>query len=593
MPDLSSSIQFTVRFDLTSTPRLVLTDTTVSLPTGTVGKFDIAQPNGLTRNGLYTDIETSGDAFNFPLSASTSLPWQIGAYSVVYTLKTSDDTTTTQTKTFDFDFEGISLAIQENFDTLTPTLNYSDITDYGLPNWLQPTIVRSWIGTSAATGNLASASSVFDLIYSDHYYSSQYAISLDTTVTYVSSAHSYLSVSYESSISTLSSRAFTPPSLLLLLQWLTAFRLFLNTALNVDTIKSYAYASGLYAELRSIICNGGYDNLLLSQYYASTHRGASLVGRITNLPIPPYDLTTCFYTPTGNTFAISAQPQSQNVNVGTSYSLGVTVVYGTAPFTYVLKRDGTAFGSPITQNGRTVSTSMTESTAGSHSWTFVITDSLGLVLTSNAAVIVATAAGMVITTQPTNQNITLGQPFTIMVAFSGGTPNFTYILKRNGANYGSPITQSARSLSTSDTPSAVGTETYQFVITDSLANTVSSNIISVIISASSNVTGYFVQSDAPVTLESQILAGTPITFTHNADVTVPFTADADHPKYLQYFEPTTETIKTHVYVNSINEFDIAPDNYYEDTTTIGAFTAYIPVYPSSFAPDSPIFKKTA
>lgn len=393
MPDFSSNIAFTVRFDLSipDAPVLVLTDTGTGVPNGAVGHFDIVQPGGTTRFGSSStpDIVTgTNTSYRFPLSHAYALAWQLGLYTIYYTLSDSGYTDTTISKTFTFNFAGLSLALTEQFDVFTPILKYLDTTDYTVPKFNAPTISRQWAANSAATGNVVSSNSFIDLSIGGNYYSSIYGLSLTSTIIYQSSVYGYLSFAFVVSESVEAETAFTPPSLNLMLSWVTEFRKALDKMWDVDVETLYAYASGLFSELKFIICNGGNDLDLTRKLYGATHRGASLSAKPTNLPIGTYDYSACGITNIASTpLSISVQPQPSTLSVGGTLSVSVTAAGGTGVKTFQWFKNETA------KLGATASTYVVPNAqlADSATYSVVVSDSAGNSITSANAIIVVNA----------------------------------------------------------------------------------------------------------------------------------------------------------------------------------------------------------
>lgn len=353
MPDFSSNIAYLVRFDLTNpnSPNLVLTDTSTALPTGVSGRFNVTYPSGAIRFGDPLSPDTvSGvtTVLTMPLAHATALAWQLGNYSITYTLSATGYTDTVLTKAFVFNFAGLAVALEEQFDLKTPLLKYADATNYTVAGFAIPLVARSWTANSLATGAIASASSAIDLGYGGMYYSSTYSIGLTITASYASAAYSYLSVYYVASASTTAQTATMPPPLSLMLQWLTAFRLKLDNTNNVDVPTLYGYAAGMYAEIKSTICNGGSAPELIAKLYSATHRGAIFSSTVpTNLPLTAYDYTACgIVTITNNTTGTSSGLKSIYV---TATAGQTTFLLPTAPVGAIaMTRNGNEVWPPYT-----------------------------------------------------------------------------------------------------------------------------------------------------------------------------------------------------------------------------------------------------
>jgi hypothetical protein len=127
--------------------------------------------------------------------------------------------------------------------------------------------------------------------------------------------------------------------------------------------------------------------------------------------------------------AITTQPTSQTVTTGQTATFSVTSL-GAAPLSYQWSKNGAAI------TGATSASYTTPATATSDSGsqlTVVVSNSAGNV-TSNAAILTVTAEAVApsITTQPTNQTVTTGQPATFSVTSWGPAP-LNYQWRKNGA----------------------------------------------------------------------------------------------------------------------------------------------------------------
>jgi hypothetical protein len=142
--------------------------------------------------------------------------------------------------------------------------------------------------------------------------------------------------------------------------------------------------------------------------------------------------------------AITTQPSNQTVTAGQTATFSVTAT-GSAPLSYQWKKNGTAIA------GATGATYVTPATViGDNASTFlvVVSNSVGSQTSSAATLTVsAVAAAPVITVQPSNQSVTVGQTATFSVTATGSAPlsyqwqkNGTAIAGATGATYVTPAT---------------------------------------------------------------------------------------------------------------------------------------------------------
>lgn len=209
-----NNTSFNVKFDLTSIPTLVLTDTTVSPPAGLVGIFAITQPDGYTRTGNISspDITSSGGVFSFPLRLDSTGNVQIGEYKIVFTATAPSYVSTDFTRVFQFSYAPVDLNMIKSFDVFTPSLKYIDNTVYQVAGYNSSAVTRLWTASSTPTGAITSNTQALDLVKAGKYYDAAYTISLDSTITYTHQVYTYLYVQEKIS-KTVETFAQVPPSL--------------------------------------------------------------------------------------------------------------------------------------------------------------------------------------------------------------------------------------------------------------------------------------------------------------------------------------------------------------------------------------------
>ena len=121
--------------------------------------------------------------------------------------------------------------------------------------------------------------------------------------------------------------------------------------------------------------------------------------------------------------AITTQPANKNVNVGQTATFSVTAS-GTAPLSYQWQSAPSGSSTYTNLSGATSASYTTPATALTDTGTTfkcIVTNSAGSA-TSNAATLTVSASAPAITSQPANQNITVGQTATFSVSASGTAP---------------------------------------------------------------------------------------------------------------------------------------------------------------------------
>ena len=134
-------------------------------------------------------------------------------------------------------------------------------------------------------------------------------------------------------------------------------------------------------------------------------------------------------TPTTTTApTITAQPASLTVTTGAAATFSVTAT-GTAPLTYQWRKNGGGIGGATSASYRLSSTTMSDN--GS-TFSVVVSNSAGSVQSSTATLSVnpASGPGAIITTQPSDATVTVGQTATFTVTASG-SPTPTFIWQRS------------------------------------------------------------------------------------------------------------------------------------------------------------------
>lgn len=309
MSDLSAYIALNVEFNLTGTPKLVLTDPNnypSNISAGITGIISVKGPDCITQAGDWSKPDVvwiSGilTPANKELRPSANKNFQEGNYTITYTINCAGYTPTTLTKTFYFQFCPPKLKLQQNFDVFTPDLNVTDITNYTVSNYAVGANSNSWSAQIGTIGLLTEINTnVFDLAYGGKYYDATYVISFSKTVIYQNSQYNWLSV-LEQFGSTINTAADTPPQMDVLIQYLTALKTELDTSQQCDSTGcsgglkcTYIYAEAILAHTQMRLCAGDLAvEDYVGQFIKLTHNGQTPAYVNTNTPISPYSLTFC------------------------------------------------------------------------------------------------------------------------------------------------------------------------------------------------------------------------------------------------------------------------------------------------------------
>lgn len=299
MPNISN-LSFDVRFNLTGAPALVLTDTTTTPPSGFKGAFAITQPDGYTRNGDIDspDINAGGGSFSFPLTLDATGNVQKGTYQIKYTAVATGYIGTDFTRTFVFDYDPPSLIMNENFDVFTPSLRYTDGTVYQRSGYNASSVTRAWSAVTIPTGTISGSGSNFDIVYQSNYYDANYTITLASTVLYTHQVYAFLTVQ-ETVTKVVQTYAQTPMTLSQIITGISSLKTKLDQAINSGNEygilqDDFEYAHVLFSHIIDRLRVGNTYNIfsdlkellrVMSNYQIPAYTP-------TNLPIPPYNLSS-------------------------------------------------------------------------------------------------------------------------------------------------------------------------------------------------------------------------------------------------------------------------------------------------------------
>lgn len=294
-----SNLSFSVRFNLSGTIGMVLTDTTTSAPTGMVGIFSITQPDGSVRVGNVSspDITAPGGSFTFALNRASDGNVQCGTYTIKYTATAPGLLSTDFTRTFVVQYKAVSLSIGEDFNVFTPNLSVRDTTSYAVSTYNAGTPTRSWAISSTPTGSITGSGATQSLVKDGSYYSALYTISLTSSVLYTHQTYSWLTInqtltkSYQACIE-------APPTFVSLVSEITQLRQKLDDAINTcteyDNLKArFEYAQTSLAHIVDKLRTGDNSNIYnnIQDLQKFLDNGVQTCTP-TNAVIPPYDLST-------------------------------------------------------------------------------------------------------------------------------------------------------------------------------------------------------------------------------------------------------------------------------------------------------------
>lgn len=208
------SIDFSIQFDLTSTPMLKVTDNSIysSSQSGIKVFIKVTRPDGIVRNHLaegITDISGNTGSLNvfqytLPLSPSDGQVSK-GSYKVEYSFTVGDATVVKKTKTISYDFKKIQLTTFQDINEFTPLVKLKDTTpSYDVTNYTLGAISRLFIAQNSKSGSSISNQTTTGVTIADRefaladtnskYYDTKYIVDVEVTLTHTHSTYSWFSV---------------------------------------------------------------------------------------------------------------------------------------------------------------------------------------------------------------------------------------------------------------------------------------------------------------------------------------------------------------------------------------------------------------
>jgi hypothetical protein len=208
------TVDFSMQFDLTSTPTLKITDTsTYSAAQNEVKIFiKITRPDGIIRNhqaGGVADISGTSSNLNvfeyiLPLSSTDGQVSQ-GTYKVEYSFYIKEDSAPTKIKSYNFNFSKITLTSFQDIDEFTPLIKLKDTTpNYNVTNYTLNSVNRVFSASNIVSGSsisnktstgLDAASREYNIVDTDGFYhDARYTVNTTVTATYTSTNFNWATV---------------------------------------------------------------------------------------------------------------------------------------------------------------------------------------------------------------------------------------------------------------------------------------------------------------------------------------------------------------------------------------------------------------
>lgn len=298
MPSVPN-ISFSVRFDFTGVPTLILTDTSTNGLTATrVAAFDVTQPDLYTRQGniLSPDLAAGVTTFSLPLRLDSQGQPQCGTYTIVMKVRNVGYDDTTFTRTWISQYVPVTIVIGENFDVFTPNLSVRDNTSYSVSNYNYSSLTRAWSISSTPTGTLTGSGVTQSFIFGGQYYAANYTISLTSSLLYTHQVYSWFSI--RDSISKSYTKCIqTPPDFEEIVEDISALKLKLDDAINkcLEYAKlkaDFEYAQTLFVHILDKVRAGDLDNIYvdLTDLLEVLANNQVPPCNPSNAPIPTYNI---------------------------------------------------------------------------------------------------------------------------------------------------------------------------------------------------------------------------------------------------------------------------------------------------------------
>tara|TARA_R110002033_G_scaffold797_1_gene7553 strand:- start:3113 stop:4327 length:1215 start_codon:yes stop_codon:yes gene_type:complete len=210
------SVNFSIQFDLTSTPKLKVTDNSTysAAQSGVSILVKVTRPDGIIiKANEGGDIKGDSGSLNtyealLPLSP---IDGQVskGTYKIEYSFSVDNSYPVIVTKSIDYDFKKIDLTTFQDINEFTPLIKLKDTTpSYDVSNYSLGSINRLFIAQNSKGGSSISnvtntgttnADREFSLAdTSSKFYDTKYIVDLEVTLIHTHSTYSWFSVKSKS-----------------------------------------------------------------------------------------------------------------------------------------------------------------------------------------------------------------------------------------------------------------------------------------------------------------------------------------------------------------------------------------------------------
>jgi hypothetical protein len=248
-------------------------------------------------------------------------------------------------------------------------------------------------------------------------------------------------------------------------------------------------ASGnpVFAFNPSLIANSPAINYVpLTSAAGSAAPATDFYGNPRKAPGNPVDVGAIEYQGTPGPF-ITVQPTNQTVTLGNKATFSVTAT-GPAPLTYqwqvLVGANWINFGAGTGTTSATMTTNNTTASANGLQFRVVVTGGNGLSATSNTVTLTVNSPP-VITVQPANQTVTLGNKATFNVTATG-TPTLTYqwqvLVGANWTNFGAGTGTTSATMTTNNTTASANGLQFRVVVTGGNGLSATSNAVTLTVS---------------------------------------------------------------------------------------------------------------
>ena len=208
------SVNFSIQFDLTSTPKLKVTDNSTYSAAQSGVSILVTRPDGIIiKANEGGDIKGDSGSLNtyealLPLSP---IDGQVskGTYKIEYSFSVDNSYPVIVTKSIDYDFKKIDLTTFQDINEFTPLIKLKDTTpSYDVSNYSLGSINRLFIAQNSKGGSSISnvtntgttnADREFSLAdTSSKFYDTKYIVDLEVTLIHTHSTYSWFSVKSKS-----------------------------------------------------------------------------------------------------------------------------------------------------------------------------------------------------------------------------------------------------------------------------------------------------------------------------------------------------------------------------------------------------------